>query len=101
MGTRITININVDVDTADMDELILNQAMLRLVNQGYEEAGIETPEYILDRLAAISREITERNRAELQKRLRTLKLKREGLKTREEKAKDMEAEIAELESKLG
>lgn len=99
MGIRIAIELN--TEGADLTDLILTRAVLRQIDQGFQEEEIETPEIITDKLSEISAEITNRNRADLMKRLRLAKQRRESFSSREEKAKKLDEDIAKLEGKLG
>ena len=99
MGLRIMVNL--EVDGAEVEDLYLARGVLKMVDQGFQDDGIETPEHIVDKLNAINAEITNRNRAELQRRLKAAKARREGFRTREEKASKLDEEITDLEKKLG
>jgi len=98
MALRIVIDI--DTEAADINDLYLARGVLRMIDQGYQEEQIESPEYIVDKLNLISTEIRSRNKAELQKRLKLAKNRMETLQTRDERKSKLEAEIAKLEEKL-
>lgn len=87
-------------DSVSIDNLILAKAALTNLAAGYQELGVETPEWVVDKFNQVSRELVERNRAELERRLRSAKARRAGLATAEEKRKGLDDEIAQLEAKL-
>lgn len=100
---NITINIlkTRDLDELDtVEELMLVEANLESIDMGYQDRSLETPEWVIDRMALIRKEIDIRLETELRKRLRLAKIRRDGLKTRSEKRKDLDAEIKDLEEKL-
>ena len=88
-------------EVPNVEELILAKAQLKTMDDGYQDLKLETPEWILDKLAETSREINNRVQGELQRRLRNAKARRSALRTADEKRKDLDDEIAALESKLG
>ena len=71
-------------DQIELDDLVLAKDALITLDRGYQELGVDTPEWITDKLAAVSNEIVSRNRAELQRQLRAAKARRAALSTREE-----------------
>lgn len=89
------------VDDICMEDLILAKSALRSLDNGVQEAGIETPEWVTDKMALVTAEITNRNRVELQKRLKAVKARRSALATMDEKRSRLESEISDLEKKLG
>jgi hypothetical protein len=96
----LRILIQLDPDGADVEDLYLARGVLRMVDSGYQEDGIDTPEFIVDKLNSINRELTLRNRADIERKLKLAKARRDGLKTRDERLADINAEIAKLEQKL-
>ncbi len=96
----LRIVIDLDHENAELENLYLAKAVLKSIDQGYQEDGIETPEHIMDKMTAITGEITNRNRAEIQKKLKMAKARRSSLATPDEKRIRLDAEIASLESKL-
>jgi hypothetical protein len=96
----LRIVIDLDQETADLENLYLAKSVLKLIDQGYQEDGVETPESIMDKLSAVSGEIVNRNRAELQKKLKMAKARRSSLATPDEKRSRLDVEIAKLEAQL-
>jgi hypothetical protein len=84
-----------------VEELILGQNQLRVIDQGYQDLKLSTPEWVIDKLTQTTKEIDNRVQGELQRRLRAAKARRSALRTADEKRKDADAEIAELEARLG
>ena len=91
---------NLLVDGISVEDLILAKAALTTLDAGFQELGIETPEWITDKLNLVSAEIISRNRAELQRRLKAAKARRAGLATVDEKRRALDDEIAALEQKF-
>lgn len=102
MNAKVLIVLeNTDVENvSSVEELILAQNQLKIIDAGYQELGVDTPEWVLDKLSAVSHEITMRVRNELARQLRAAKARRDSLRTRDEKRQDLDARIAELENKL-
>jgi hypothetical protein len=96
---RIDLKVTA-VDTLDIESLLLAKNQLKIIDDGYQELKVETPEWILDRLSEISTEVSLRVRAERMKRLRTAKARRSALRTADEKRTALDAEIKELEAEL-
>lgn len=92
---------NLLTDDVALEDLILAKVDLRNLDAGCQEAGVETPEWVVDKLSLVTSEITNRNRVELQRQLKTAKARRSALATMDEKRKAMDATIAGLEAKLG
>jgi hypothetical protein len=102
METRILIAVqSTDMeDINSVEELLLAQNQLKIIDQGYQELKLNTPEWVLDKLSETGREIDMRVRGELARRLKNAKARRSALRTADEKRKDLDAEILELENKL-
>ncbi len=98
--TMIVENTNVE-NIATVEELMLAKSQLQTIDAGYQELGIETPEWVSNLLLSADHEITMRVKGELMKRLRAAKARKSALLSRDEKRAALDAEIAELESKLG
>jgi hypothetical protein len=88
-------------DEVQIEDLILAKSALATLDGGYQELGLDTPEWVSDKLTVVSQEIVNRNRAELQRRLKGAEARRAGLATAEEKRGRLDAEIAALKQKLG
>lgn len=101
MFANILITIkNLDTDESSVEDMMLAKSQLATVDAGYQELGLPTPEWVIDKLSAVTSGITAKVRAELTRRLRAAKARREGLRTSEEKRKGLESEIEMLEDKL-
>jgi len=88
-------------EISSVEELLLAKNQLKVIDDGYQDLKLPTPEWVTDRLSDTDREITIRVQAELKRRLRTAKARRSALRTADEKRKDLEAEIADLEKMVG
>ncbi len=98
MALRIVVDM--ETDGATMEDLYLAKGALKMIDQGYQDDQIETPEWVVDNLTAIGAEITNRNRAELQRRLKAAKARRSAIATPDEKRTRLDQEIEALEGKL-
>lgn len=98
---RLTVNIDMNVEEASVNELYLLEGMLKIIGEGYERDGIDTPEIIVDKMGEARREIVNRNRAELQRKLKLARAKRGTMASREERIAAVDAEITKLEQQLG
>ncbi len=100
---RVTI-INVSLVPEDVDsveDLFLIKRDLKTMDEGFQELGLETPEWISEKLLNITAEITSRVRAELQRQLRTDKARYAAMAPKEEVRSLLKAKITDLEKKLG
>jgi len=99
MKLRIDLKVT-ELDNLEVEALLLAKSQLKAIDDGFQELKVETPEWVIDRLSEVSTEINGRVRATLQKRLRAAISRRSALRTADEKRKDLDAEIAELEAKI-
>jgi len=90
-----------DIDSRDINDLMLAKASLHQLDGEWQSLGVETEEWILDGISSLSREINRQNHDKLQKQLRTAKIRRDELKTASEKRKDLDDLISSLEKKIG
>ena len=91
---------NLNVPTADLDDLVLAKQTLALLDSGYQAATGETPEWVTDKLTALSTEIDSRVRDQLLKTLKTKQARRSALATPDEKRERLDAEIAALQNRI-
>jgi len=89
-----------DIDSRSIDDLILAKATLQLIDDGYQDYGFDADEWVIDGISSLSREITNRHRAQLEKRLKVAKVRRQDLATVSEKRKSLDSEITNLEKAL-
>lgn len=103
MATRILIVLQQTdpEEVGSVEELLLAKAQLVIVDQGYQDMHLETPDWVLDKLNEVEAEIKNRVKSELIKRLRTAKARRSALRTADEKRRDLETEISQLEAQIG
>lgn len=91
---------NMLTNEVQVEDLILAKVSLKILDGGFQESGVDTPDWILDKLQLIASEINNRNRADIQKQLKQAKARREAIATPDEKRGKLDAQIAELEKKL-
>ncbi len=87
-------------EVGTVEALMLARYQLQVIDKGYQELGLETPEWVSDKMLDVEREITFRVKSELQRRLKTSKARRSALATADEKRSSLDTEIAELEKRL-
>lgn len=87
-----------DVGTVEM--LLLAKSQLKIIDEGYQELGLETPEWISEKQLEVAREITSRVRAELTRQLKGYKARRAAEAPKEERLSFLDTKITELEKKL-
>jgi len=100
MRTLIMIKES-NAESLNVEELILAKSQLKTIDDAFQEMKLDTPEWVVDKLSEVGLEINVRVRSELQRRLKTAKARRSALRTADERRKELDAEIAELESKVG
>ena len=83
-----------------VEELFLAKAQLKTIDTGYQDLNLETPEWVIDKINEVEREITSRVSAELKRRLKVAMARRSQLRTADEKRKDLDTEIAALQNQL-
>lgn len=89
-----------DIDSKNVEDLYLAKSALQAIDNGYQGDDLQSPEWVINGISSISREITSRNRIDLERRLKTLTARREGLATPDEKRKKLDEQIASLTAKL-
>jgi hypothetical protein len=87
-------------EVGTVEELFLFQDQLHVIQAGWQGIGLDAPEWIQDKLVQVETEIKLRVKAELQRKLRNAKNRREALRTADEKRNILDAEIAALENRL-
>jgi len=89
-----------DRDRSDMDTEIALLAFSYLIAEQYKAVSLDVPEWLNDRIYAISRKIDEKRRDYKVRELKMLKAKLETIKSKDVTAKDLEAKIAALAKEL-
>jgi hypothetical protein len=87
-----------DVGTVEM--LLLAKNQLKVIDEGYQELGLQTPEWVSQKQLDVAQEITSRVRAELTRQLKTYKARRAAEAPKEERLAFLDTKITELEKKL-
>lgn len=70
------------------------------LSKSYTDFGLEPPDWLVEKLAALGREIKVKQRDELERELKKAELALDSLKTAEEKRGDLRAKIERLKAKL-
>lgn len=89
---------NLQLDRKDFDECVALLSQAVALKATYKEVGFHAPEFVADAEAQLRREIENRRRDQVAARIKALRAQRETLKTVSERRKDVDAELAELES---
>lgn len=88
-------------DKHDIDELVLMKSTADSMLATYASIGVEAPEWLQDAAKAVDKEVRARNRDMLEKELKEVQLRRESLRTTEEKRQALDAKEARLKAALG
>lgn len=91
---------NFDANQLNMEEMVELAAYARTLQDEFIGQGVEVPEWLTLQAKVVSREIKAKNAAEIEKKLREAKGRREVLKTPGQKKADLDRTIAALEKKL-
>ena len=83
-----------------IEDLMVAKSQLRVIAEGYQELGMEAPEWAINKINSFTREITSRARAQLEGILRSKRARRAALATREELREKLDSEISDLENRL-
>ena len=98
---KFLVNIKgIDIEETNLESLMILKNQLKIVDDGYQELNIDTPEWVLDKLLAATSEINTRTRAELQRQLRAEEARVAALTPRDERLKDAKARVEALKAKL-
>lgn len=99
MLTKRFIN-DLELNDLDLESLIIISVQLDAIIEGFKKKNLEVPEYLCEKTTLLNNEIEIRIKAEKLRKLKILKIKREGLSTREELRAKVAAEIQALEKEL-
>jgi hypothetical protein len=91
----------VDLDAIDLDEAVTALAFAETVANKYKDLELPAPDWLTDKVAGLRREVDNRHRDLLEMRLRQARTRRDQLRTREERVQGIDAEIADLQKRLG
>lgn len=89
-----------DPESTELEVLILGAANLETIQAAYEDLPLVVPDWIPEIKDQIKAEIAHRSRAMLKLALRQAKVARADARSAEERRKDLDVKIADLESKL-
>lgn len=89
------------VDENAIEDMLMMHAAGKMLRASYEEFSLEAPEWLVDKLASLAREIEVKQRDELERELKKAELALEGLKSAEEKRSDLRAKAERLKARLG
>lgn len=88
------------ISVDDFHDLVMAVIQLRVVSDGYSDLGIDEPQWLVEKIRDAESELKHRRRDAKERQLIELRMKREGLKSRDEKRGDTEEEIRKLEQEL-
>ncbi len=88
------------ISVDDFHDLVLAVIQLRVVSDGYEDLGIDRPQWLVEKLRDAESDLKHRRRNAKERQLIELRMKRDGLKSLDEKRGDTEEEIRKLEEEL-
>lgn len=90
----------VNIAGIDFNEAIMHLAVLKLAKKEYEEMKLPAPDWVVEKLEALAREVNDRHRDYLESKLREVNRERNALRSREEKKAALDAEAEELRKAL-
>lgn len=88
------------IESIDLDEAVSALALLKATRAEYDAQTLPVPEWVDERLTELQAELKSRRRDYLSAALKRAKMKRDALKSRDERARDAEAEVQALEKAL-
>ncbi len=88
------------ISVDDLHDLVLAVIQMRNLHEGYNELDIDEPQWLVEKLRDAESELKHRRLDAKERKLIELRMKREGLKSRDEKRGDTEEEIRKLEEEL-
>jgi hypothetical protein len=99
---KILINLKaIEIETTDIENLMIIKRQLMVIDEEYVSMSLTTPDWVLDKLGEVGREIKVRVEAELTRKLRNAESRRDALKSMSEKREDIDKSIASLKAQLG
>ncbi len=87
-------------EVVGVETLMLARNQLKVIDDGYQELGLETPEWIAGKQLEVAKEITSRVEAELRRQLKMAKARRAAEAPKEEKIEKLDVTIVDLEKRL-
>jgi uncharacterized protein YnzC (UPF0291/DUF896 family) len=91
---------NVSIDSADLEEAVAALAWARSIVNEFTSLQIPVPEKLKFRIEELEREVKLKRRDYLEAKRRSVMLKLETLKTRDQRAADAKAELEQIEAQL-
>lgn len=88
-------------DSGDLEDMVFYSGQAEVLVASYKQFDLEPPEWLVEKQAALGREIAIRQRDYLQRELKKTELSLDSLRTAEEKREDLRAKAEKLRSKLG
>jgi hypothetical protein len=89
------------VKEADLDEAVALLAFGKTVKATYQEHEMDTPDWLVESLDALEKEIKSRRRDYIEKEIKTSQARLEALKSADEKRADLRDKIDRLQKQLG
>ena len=84
----------------DLDEAIWMVTQARAMRAGYEREQVESPEYLDNAIRTLERYIADKKLGRLELRRMRLRQEIDGNRSREERRRDAEAELAKIEAQI-
>ena len=90
----------IDLACIDLDEAITALAFARAIQAEYQHQEMPSPVWLDERVVQLDREVKEQKRDNLLRSLAQAKVKRESLKTRDQRLSDVNENLAALEAAI-
>lgn len=91
---------NLNLERSEVDELIALLVFAESMIPKYEEKGVEVPEWLVDRIQVLDREITDRNRDAVMSEIRRAESQLEAMKSPTEKKAALQTRLNKLKKQL-
>jgi len=89
-----------DLESNGLDDLILAKVTLQGLFSGYDQASLEIPEWVVDGINLLDREIGTKSRADLMRKLKNLEAQQEADMPKSERRKMRQEEIDKIKQTL-
>lgn len=91
---------HLDLDRLDVDEAVALVSFGEVLQAAYATRGLETPQWLVDNVRELNREIRNRHRDNLEKAKRETLAELEALKSRDERRGDLKSKLDRLNTAL-
>lgn len=87
---------SLNVERNDLEELVFLSAKMKAYHAEFEALNVDVPEWVDEVRRSLRREVSARNSDAVANQKKSIQLALDGLKTKEEKRKELEDRLAKL-----